>query len=256
LRLSSLKYFLLCLAIVTIFAADLPAETIRQSMEAGIKSMGSGDDDDLNFPLFDNTKDKNAGGKSKWKALGFSLLLPGAGQYYTESRNRTIIFGSAEALVWSGFFGFRTYGSWKKEDYRAWAALKAGAIVDGKDENFFEKLTYYDNLDEYNQFELLYEGSQAVVFPDTREYYWNWDSDTSRNHFRDLRNQSKAAYRRSLLFLGAAVANRILAGIDAFRAASSYSKRDEFSDGGWNLYYTASSLMKDGEVEIGITKQF
>jgi len=248
------KPILRALAIVPLLAAAGSCGTISQRLKAGIEAHAFRDDD-LNFPLFDNAE-KKADGKSKWKALGFSLVLPGAGQYYAGSRNRMTIFGTAEALVWSGFFGFRMYGSWKKEDYRAWAALKAGALVDGKAEGFFEKMTYYDNLDDYNQFELLYEGSRAELFPSSREYYWNWDSDISRLHFRDLRNQSKAAYRQSLLFFGAAVANRILAGIDAYRAASTFNKRDEFSGSGWGLYYSAASLSEDGEVEIGIKKRF
>ena len=225
-------------------------------MFAGILAHELSDDDDLNAPLFEPVRLKTENAKSKWKALGLSLLLPGAGQYYAESGNKMVIFGTAEAFVWSGYFGLRIYGGWKKEDYRAWAAFKAGADVNGKSEDYFEKLTYYDNLDDYNQFELLYEGSRAQPFPDSPEYYWNWDSDESRGYFRELRNQSKSAFRRSLLFLGAAVANRLLAGIDAYRAASSYNNSLEFSEKKWHLYCSAAGIPEDGKVEIGFSTKF
>ena len=230
------------------------SQTIQQKMLAGLESMGS--DDDFDFYDFPGSEDKVEGEKSRWKALGLSVILPGAGQYYTESRGKMIFFGGAEALIWSNFIGFRLYGNWKKEDYRGWAAIHAGVDVNNKPDSYFEALTYYDNIDIYNQLELLYERSEAELYPDTPEFYWNWDSDESRIHFRKLRNDSKTAYRRSLLFLGAALVNRVLSGIDAFRSAGSYNRRKEFSDNGWRLYCSAAGFTTYSEFEIGFSRQF
>jgi len=242
--------------LLLLLAGSLPCQTIEQRMLIGVAKGKLTDEDNSDFLSSNDIESKPAGSKSKWKALGLSLIVPGAGQFYAGSKSKMTIFGAAEALVWSSFLGLRIYGGWKREDYRAWAALRAGAMVEGKSESYFEKMTYYDNLNEYNQFELLYEGSRAQLFPSTRDYYWNWDSDASRQHFRDLRNQSKAAYRRSILVLGAAVANRILAGIDAYRTAASLNKQSEFSDSGWILYCSTANLLEDGEVEIGLTTKF
>lgn len=245
------------IAILILLATGIAsAQTIGERMQAELLNNGFRDDDDLDFPLLENEQSKGAGTKSTWKALGLSLILPGAGQYYAEDKHRAMVFGAAEALVWSGFFGLRIYGGWKKEDYRAWAAFKAGADVNGKSESYFEKMTYYDNLDQYNQFERLYEGSRAEIFPDTPEYYWNWDSDQSRQHFRDLRNASKNAYRRSLLFLGAGVINRILSGIDAFRSASSFNRQSEFTQSGWKVEYACEGPLEDGRIGLKLTARF
>ena len=230
------------------------SQTIQQKMLAGIES--ARDDDDFDIYDFPESKEKIEGAKSGWKALGLSIILPGAGQYYTESRGKMIFFGGAEALIWSNFVGFRLYGKWKKEDYIGWAAMHAGVDVNGKPDSYFETLTYYDNIDIYNQLELLYERSEAELYPDTPEFYWNWDSDVSRVHYRKLRNDSKTAYRRSLLFLGAALVNRVLSGIDAFRSAGSYNRRKEFSENGWRLYYSAAGPVTDSKIEIGISRQF
>ena len=211
------------LTLLILLVGTAGSQTIRQKMLAGLEQMGS--DDDFDFYDFPESKDKVEGAKSKWKALGLSVILPGAGQYYTESRGKMIFFGGAEALIWSNFVGFRLYGKWKKEDYISWAALHAGVDVNGKPDSYFETLTYYDNIDIYNQLELLYERSEAELYPDTPEFYWNWDSDENRVHFRKLRNDSKNAYRRSLLFLGAALVNRVLSGIDAFRSAGSFFRK-------------------------------
>jgi len=246
---------ILCVFILFIMAGGKAhPQTIGQRMLEGLESYRA--DDDLGFYDYQDIQEKREGEKSGWKALGLSILLPGAGQYYTESKGRMLFFGGAEAVIWSNFIGFRTYGKWKKEDYISWAAMHAGVDVNDKPDSYFETLTYYDNIDIYNQLELLYERSGAELYPDTPEYYWNWDSDQSRVHYRKLRNDSKTAYRRSLLILGAALANRVLAGIDAFRSAGSYNRRKEFSDNGWKLYYSAAGFFTDNPIEIGVSRQF
>ena len=246
---------ILAIAILLPFIFDnAESQTIDQMMLAGLDQLA--DKDDFDFYDFPGSENKIEGAKSKWKALGMSLVLPGAGQYYTESRGKMFFFGGAEALIWSNFIGFRLYGKWKKEDYISWAALHAGVDVNGKPDSYFETLTYYDNIDIYNQLERLYERSEAQTYPDTPEYYWNWDSDANRFHYRNLRNDSKDAYRKSLLFLGAALVNRVLSGIDAYRSAGSYNSRKEFSDNGWRLYCSAAGPALEYDFEIGISRQF
>ena len=250
--MNNLKVISLALAALLFVTGTCHPETISKMMVDRIKS----GKDDLNIPSF-LTPEKNTGHrKSKFLALGLSVLLPGAGQYYTESKTKMIIFGSAEAFVWSGFLGLRMAGSWKKEDYRAWAATHAGADINGKPDIFYDKMTFYDNLDEYNQLARVMDGPEAHLFPSTPAYYWNWDSAESQTHYRALRNQSKNLYRRSLLFVGAAVINRILSGIDAYRSAASYDRHNEFSDAKWKLYYSTDGVAKDGAVEIGIAMRF
>jgi len=231
----------------------ITAQSITQMMASSGSLL---DDDDLNLPTYLSPEQDRPSGKSKYLALGLSFLLPGAGQYYTENKTKTIIFGSAEAMIWCGFFGLRQYGSWKKDDYRAWAAFHAGADVNGKPDIYYEKLTYYDNLNEYNQLAPLYDGNEATLFPATRDYYWNWDSDGSRDHYRSLRNQSKNAYRRSLFMVGAALINRILAGIDAYRAATYFEEDSEFGLAGWHVYCQTAGPISDSEVNVGIARKF
>jgi hypothetical protein len=240
---------LLALALALATPLVSRAETISQLMSKSIQD----DDDNLNIPsIFDEEK---SAAKSKFLALGLSLLLPGAGQYYTENKGMTIAFGAAEATIWGGFAGMRMYGRWKKEDYEAWAAFHAGADIKGKSDLYFEKMTYYDNVDEYNQLAPLYDGSDAVLFKGPDDY-WNWDSNNSRNQYRNLRNQSKNAYRRSLFFVAAALANRIVSGIDAYRAADEFVANREFSDARWGLYYSTSGPLPVGEVRLGVVRRF
>lgn len=249
-----IRHFLIISVIAFLYFGSVSSQTISQKMMAGLGELSQ--DDDLNYYDFPSERKSKPGDKSKWKALGLSVLMPGAGQYYTESKGKMMFFGGAEALIWSNFIGFRLYGKWKKEDYISMAARHAGVDVRNKSDSYFETLTYYDNINIYNQLELLYERSEAELFPNTPEYYWNWDSDGNRVLYRKLRNDSKTAIRRSLLFLGAALVNRVISGIDAYRSAGPFNRRKEFSDNGWRVYYSAAGLFEENNIEFGVSRQF
>ncbi|OGC87746.1 MAG: hypothetical protein A2142_06070, partial [candidate division Zixibacteria bacterium RBG_16_48_11] len=166
--------------------------------------------------------------KSPKRAFLLSLLLPGAGQYYNESKTKAGIFAGAEASIWAGFAAFRLAGGWKKEDYQNYAVDHAGIIPDGKDDDFYERLTYYDDRDQYNQFTRLYNGPESPVYPETDYWNWIWDSNDSRSKYRDLRNQSKNAFRRSVYMVGLAALNRVVSALDAFRGAKKYNSKKVF----------------------------
>jgi len=160
-----------------------------------------------------------------------SLLLPGAGELYANNTTGSRIFFGLEGSIWTGFFAFRTYGSWKKTDYKGYAALHAGVNLDSKTDDYFENITYYDTRDQYNQFARLYHGADATIYPENDFWNWNWDSQDSKGRFRDLRNQSKTAYRRALFMVGLAAVNRIVSVLDAARSVKKFNRKlsSEFS---------------------------
>jgi hypothetical protein len=182
-------------------------------------------------PSFEDEFQKPSGRKSVTKAMLLSLLLPGTGELYAENSTGSRIFLGLEGSIWAGFFAFRTYGSWKKTDYKGYAALHAGVNLDSKTDDYFENITYYDSRDEYNQFARLYHGSDAAIYPEDDFWNWNWDSQDSKESFRDLRNQSKSAYRKALFMVGLAAANRIVSVLDAARSVKKFNRKlgSEFS---------------------------
>jgi len=174
---------------------------------------------------------KPRGRKSTTKAMLLSLLLPGAGELYAENKTRSRIFLGLEGSIWSGFFAFRTYGSWKKRDYKGFASLHAGVNLEGKSDDFFEDITYYDSRDEYNQFARLYNGDEAVIYPENDFWNWEWNSQDSKGRYRGLRNKSKSAYRKALYMVGLAALNRIVSVLDAARSVKKFNRMlgSEFS---------------------------
>lgn len=64
------------------------------------------------------------GGKTKStkKAFLYSLILPGAGEFYAESKLKAAAFLGLEALFWVGYFNYHGKGDDKTKEYRALAA--------------------------------------------------------------------------------------------------------------------------------------
>jgi TM2 domain-containing membrane protein YozV len=169
--------------------------------------------------------EKKEGLKSVTKAALLSFLIPGAGEIYAGSHTKGKIFISVEASFWAGFFGFRTYGGWLKNDYRNYAAAHAGANLAGKPDDFYDDLAFYDSRDEYNQFALLYHRGKAKPYPEDDFWNWEWDSPSSKSSYRNLKNRSKTAYRRALYMVGISLVNRVVSVIDAMRTVRSYNRK-------------------------------
>jgi len=211
--------------------------------------------------LWEDEFQKTIGRKSTTKAMLLSLLLPGAGEYYADNKTHSRIFLGIEGSIWGSFFAFRTYGSWKKRDYKGFAALHAGVSLSGKNDDFFEDITYYSNRDEYNQFARLYNGDQAVIYPENDFWNWEWDSQDSKGRYRELRNQSKSAYRKALYMVGLAALNRVVSVLDAARSVKKFNRKlgSEFSSAdqtGLKLSLDANLFGKNPHFSFSLSKSF
>ncbi len=163
--------------------------------------------------------------RSSAKAFFLSLALPGAGEFYAGSKKSGLIFLGAEIALWSGCGAFRTYGDWKKEDYRLYAAVHAGVDLSAKDHAYFVDIENYSDLQVFNDAKLQQRDLRGM-YPEDRAYSWSWDSDESRTRFKSLRLSSDRAYNRSFIVIGAIVVNHIISGIDAVRVAKKKEKPD------------------------------
>jgi len=173
--------------------------------------------------------------KSPSTAFLLSLALPGTGQLYSGDKTKAKVFLGAEVVWWGSFWLFRTLGDWKKEDYENFAASNAGVNPDGKSEDFYSNLSFYNTRDEYNQFTRLFNGPSQPVYPEDDFWNWEWQSNNTRLEYRDLRNQSKTYYRRALYSVGAAILSRIVSGLDAAKTAKKYNQKKALEQAGWEI---------------------
>jgi hypothetical protein len=239
----------------------LPAQTsIRQQLTPRLIQLRPAGDDEFNIPLAGGAKNKDH--KSRTVAALYSLILPGAGQYYIAgAKLKAKMFFGVESGLWFSYYGFHQYGTYKSDASKGWAVLKAGANPDNTDSNYWVKMTYYDNRDVneddgygYNQMVAVSTRDNGLIFPETQDYYWNWDNKADRDKYRNLRNQSKIAYKRADLILGGIVINHVFSAIEAFMAAGKFNRRIEFS--GVDIYYSFKPTLVNPSVKIGLTKTF
>jgi len=206
------------------------------------------------FEMPGEFEERKEGLKSVTKAAFLSFLLPGAGEIYAGSQTRGKIFLSVEASFWAGFFGFRTYGSWLKRDYRNYAASRAGVNLAGKPDDFFDDLAFYDNRDEYNQFARLYHRDDVAPYPENDFWNWEWDSPYSKSYYRDLKNRSKSAYRKALYMMGLSLVNRIVSVVDAMKAVRSYNRKKSLEISKVRFDFKLNPLGHDRKLMLYLTK--
>jgi len=239
--------------------------SIDQLMRFELASSQLSDDDgleDFSFPLSSDLDAKDH--KSPDQAALFSLLLPGAGQYYINKTSfKAKLFFGIESSMWLAYIGFRKYGVYKEDAAKGWAVINAGAYAGNTDEEYWIRMTYYDNRDRneddglgYNQMAAVYDRGAAALFPETSNYYWNWIDRESRQKYRNLRNQSKTALERADIAVGILIANHLVSAIEAYFAAGKHNRHLEFADTGVKLNYGLRSDVDNPTLTISLTKNF
>jgi hypothetical protein len=152
--------------------------------------------------------------KSKGKAFLLSLALPGMGERYAGRTTRGNSFIATEVLLWLSYAGFVTYADWRKEDYRTYAATYAQVDVTGKSDTYFIDVGNYRSIHTYNAAKLR-QRNLPKYYRDVEKYFWQWDTESHRKKFDDLRVSADKANSRSLFVVGAVFANHLISAIDA-----------------------------------------
>jgi hypothetical protein len=161
--------------------------------------------------------------KSVFRAVVYSLALPGLGELYAGGFDRGKYFLIAESGLWLTFTSFELYGHWLQNDARAFAASHASASIDGKDDQFFVNVGNFTNVYEYNE-KKLRDRDVADLYDPNGSFFWQWDNDQSRMRFRDLRVKSDNVFNNVRFVVGAIIVNHIASAINAARAAINKNK--------------------------------
>lgn len=213
-------------------------------------------DDDLNQG-FNGFEDEDAGKrKSTTKAVLLSLAIPGMGEWYAGRKSRAVGFFLTEAGIWATYAFFKHKQGWLEDDYINFAIQHAQADPEGKDDHYFDMLGFYNNRDEYNKNSLVYS-RENPYFPETSDWDWQWASDDLRQEYRDIKNSSKSQGRNANFVLGAALANRVVSAIDAWRSVKSYNRQFSpfFGKFQIELSPTFSEIVR-GDTEFAIRLNF
>ena len=170
------------------------------------------------------------GDVSMRRAILYSLLLPGMGEYYAGRTLRAKAFFAAEAGIWTAFTVLRVQGHVRENRYKKFAVEFAGITTTDHTDDFYKTIGQYDSSSDYEA-EFKAEG-RVDIWPDVgydalERYYvenrisdfeeWAWSSFDRRVDFREMRSSSRLAYRRSLYMVAAAAANRIASAVSTYQ---------------------------------------
>ncbi len=183
--------------------------------------------------------------RSPGKAALLSLVLPGAGEYYTGNHGFLPVFLTSEILAWGALFANQYYFRHLVSEYKTFARGHAGISSGGKTDRFWTDIGKFDNIYDYNAqrerqrlFDELYE-----LTPDNM---WQWDThknrltyDAKRLHANDIDNQR-------VYFQLAIVLNHLVSGINALRLARRHNRQlkeqkmsfrlDAYRENDWSHY--------------------
>lgn len=200
------------------------------------------------------------------RAVFYSLLLPGLGQYYLGEKSAAWKFFMAEGAIWASFIVFQIQGHLRRDAYKDYALLFAGITTREHSDDFFREIGDYDSAYEY-EIALKMEG-RARTYPysdyATLERYfvenrvsdyepWSWRSRADREHYYSLRWGSRLALRRSLYSLAAALGNRVLSSVLALRSARGGGSGESAAQLG---FYTSTEPAGHATLGFSIRREF
>jgi len=162
--------------------------------------------------------------KSPALALLFSLILPGSGHYYLNRMDVGKYFFGTDIAGWLGYISLNVYGDDVITDAKTFSNEHAQVQdVDNKNDDYFGNVGNYDNIYEYNNYQLTI-GSYSTLY-DVNTYYWSWDTDNNRNIFEAQRKSSERIYNSRIIFGSLLIVNRVVSGISAYLIASKDPKK-------------------------------
>ena len=190
-----------------------------------------------NMPKFQNDK-SGLDPKSHKKAMLFSLLVPGSGEFYSKAWIKGLVFLGIEVGAWTAYSSYHSKGkdiekeyiqfaedNWDKDKWLYWFNTKADQeryahhdLPDTKTQQ------YYEMIGKYQKFNAGWR--DMWVDDETFEFY-NVDTDTSdlSLSYMDLRGQSNEKLKLATTATIVALANHVFSAFDAIWSVNRYNKK-------------------------------
>lgn len=241
------------LTVILFGSSSLSAQIVlerSQLLSSSTQSLQSGKEPGRGFTELQDSSRGHLDFKKPDQAFLMSLIVPGAGERYVGSHLKSKLFFFSEIGLWSTLLSFRHLGKWRENDFKLLAATAAGADVSGKDDHYFDMLGFYDSREQYNKIGGVYEHTRPY-YPDTKSYFWRWESAEARQKYRSLKNDSKSYFRNANFALALIITNHLLSAVDAYWSATRSNRHIESGFSGVNL-----ELLPEGGWQVQLSARF
>jgi len=196
--------------------------------------------------------------KSIKRGFLYSLVVPGAGEFYAGSKIKAILFFGLEAGFWTGYFSYHKKGKnketeflnyadihWNEKKYRDSLLVHYGVVIDtpgtfivsidtlrrdtlviietlpsSKDQQ------YYEMIGKYQQFRFGWDDYNAVLYylaiANKQEY-----ASPNNSFYLNLRHDSNSLLDKANRFVMFSLANHLLSAFDAALSVRSHNRKGE-----------------------------
>jgi len=149
-----------------------------------------------------------------------SMVIPGLGEFYLDKPKNGKFFFVTDAVLWLFLIENLYIRNTSELHFKSLAATHAGIDLFRKDDQFFVDIGNYDSIYDYNEDRQRERQTDALYIIDSSDpmsinYYWKWDSTSSRKKFRNTRIKRDRAKKIINFTIGGMVLNRLLSMIDA-----------------------------------------
>ena len=145
-----------------------------------------------------------------------SLAIPGWGELSLNEKQRSKVFFIAESALWFSYLTSHYSNNWYIDNYTSFASHHAGINLNNISDNQLSLLivhmSQYDNMELYN--ETMDRQHSQSEYPDNSGYNWDWDNDTNRKTFNDLRIKSSGMNKINSFTISALIINRLISFFD------------------------------------------
>jgi hypothetical protein len=190
-------------------------------------------------------KEVDAGKKNVRKAFLYSFVVPGAGQIYTGSEIKAVLFLGVEALGWTGYFTYQSGGDDKTRFFESyadtyWSRQRYAGFLDSvpPEYHFTHELPetntqqYYEMIGKYDQFVYGWDDTEPQP-PDYENIAIAYSAH--RLHYEDMRHDANKQYDRATKSLILVMFNHLVSGFEAALAAKRHNDRSDMFAGGISI---------------------
>ncbi len=211
--------------------------------------------------LVPGTEEKGPKQRSVAKAAVLSLLVPGAGQFYVGDKLKAVPFFLVDVAGWATYFGFRSQGNKREDEYRVYAdqhwdassyyvfldtalGISSRSDFDPTGRAYDSRLYDIPESDAFLRVDSGFifshhvptrSGEDTANFDKNLEYYESigkydqffagWDAFANRRTYLDMRADANSSFSKSKIGLVVSLADRLVAAVDAALAAQRYNKK-------------------------------
>ena len=141
-----------------------------------------------------------------------SLLIPGYGEHSLNQKSQSKNFFIAEAILWTSFLISNNGSNWYEKNYMTFGSFHAGidlsSVPNYKLSKLIVHMSQYDNMEEFN--ETMDRQRRDNTYLNSAIYGWDWDSDTNRKKFNDLRVKNSNLKKVKNFTISALIINRLV----------------------------------------------